>query len=177
MRAQLKRAGSIPLTIARATHIEEWLKVPEAQREAWSGFLRAHAAIVGELDGQLRSEHGLALREYDVLVRLSRAPGGRMQMFELAESVRFSRSGLTRMVDRLAAVGLLERRKGSSDPRQVFATITEGGLGRLAEATPTHLAGVRELFLGRLTGEQTEQLAGIWKTLLEGEPTYDRAAE
>ena len=177
MRAQLKRAGSIPLTIARATHIKEWLKVPEAQREAWSGFLRAHAAIVGELDGQLRSEHGLALREYDVLVRLSRAPGGRMQMFELAESVRFSRSGLTRMVDRLVAEGLLERRRGPSDPRQVFTTITRDGLGWLAEATPTHLAGMRELFLGRLTGEQTEQLERIWKTLLEGDLTYDRVAE
>ena len=100
-----------------------------------------------------------------------------MQMFELAESVRFSRSGLTRMVDRLAADGLLERQRGSSDPRQVLATITERSLERMAEATPTHLAGVRELFLGKLTSEQTEQLAGIWKTLLEGKPTHDRAAE
>jgi DNA-binding MarR family transcriptional regulator len=165
LRAQLKRAGSIPPTIARATHIKEWLRLPEAQRGAWSGFLRAHAAIVGELDEQLRAEHGRSLREYDVLVRLSRAPDNTMQMHELAESARFSRSGLTRMVDRLAADGLLERRRGASDPRQVFATITEEGLGWLARATPTHLAGVRGLFLGRLTREQTEQLVAIWESL------------
>lgn len=72
---------------------------------------------------------------------------------------------------------MLERRRGPSDPRQVFATITRDGLGWLAEATPTHLAGMRELFLGRLIGEQTEQLERIWKTLLEGELTYDRVAE
>ncbi len=97
-------------------------------------------------------------------------------MFELAEAVRFSRSGLTRMVDRLAAEGLLERARGTSNSRHVFATITEPGLGLLAEATPAHLAGVRELFLKRLTGEQIEQLTNIWKRLLEPKSTQRRIA-
>lgn len=97
-------------------------------------------------------------------------------MFELAEAVRFSRSGLTRMVERLAAEGLLERARGTSDSRQVFAKITDHGLELLAEATPTHLAGVRELFLERLTGEQIEQLAKVWERLLEAESTRHRAA-
>jgi DNA-binding MarR family transcriptional regulator len=132
--------------------------------------------VAGELDEQLRAAHGLSLREYDVLVRLSRAPEGRMRMFELAEAVRFSRSGLTRMVERLAAEGLLERARGTSDSRQVFAKITDHGLELLAEATPTHLAGVRELFLERLTGEQIEQLAKVWERLLEAESTRHRAA-
>ena len=71
---------------------------------------------------------------------------------------------------------------GSIPPKIARATHVEAclkipDLGWLAEATPTHLAGMRELFLGRLTGEQTEQLERIWKTLLEGDLTYDRVAE
>jgi DNA-binding MarR family transcriptional regulator len=156
--------------VARATHEEEWLKLSPEQRAAWSGFIRAHASIVKELDAELQAAHGLPLSSYDVLVQLSLAPGGRMQMFELAEAVHLSRSGLTRMVDRLEREGLLRRHRGERDPRQVFACITERGLERLAETTPTHLAGVRERFLDRLSRAQLQQLESIWRELLEGQP-------
>jgi DNA-binding MarR family transcriptional regulator len=90
-----------------------------------------------------------------------------MQMYELAEAVHLSRSGLTRLVDRLERQGLLERHRGKRDPRQVFACITRSGFERLAETTPTHLAGVRRRFLERLSQSQLEQLAVIWNQLLE----------
>lgn len=161
--------------VAGATHEEEWFKLSPEQRAAWSGFIRVHALILKELDAELQRVHGLSLSSYDVLVQLSLAPGGRMQMFELAEAVHLSRSGLTRMVDRLEHEGLLERRKGERDPRQVFAAITERGLERLAETTPTHLAGVRERFLERLSRAQLQQLAGIWRELLESRPESGKA--
>ena len=152
--------------VARATHEEEWLKLSPHQRAAWSGFIRAHASIVKELDAELQAAHGLPLSSYDVLVQLSLAPNGRMQMFELAEAVHLSRSGLTRLVDRLECQGLLERHRGDRDPRQVFACITKPGIERLAETTSTHLAGVRRRFLERLSPAQAEQLAAVWKQLL-----------
>ena len=152
--------------VARATHEEEWFKLSSEQRAAWSGFIRAHASIVKELDAELQAIHGLPLSSYDVLVQLSLAPNGRMQMFELAEAVHLSRSGLTRLVDRLEGQGLLERYKGDRDPRQVFACITERGLERLAETTPTHLAGVRRRFLERLSPTEVRQLAVVWTRLL-----------
>jgi DNA-binding MarR family transcriptional regulator len=152
--------------VARATHEEEWFKLSPEQRAAWSGFIRAHASIVRELDAEMQATHGLPLSSFDVLVQLSLAPEGRMQMFELAEAVHISRSGLTRLVDRLEREGLLERIRGERDPRQVFASITERGLERLAETTPAHLAGVRERFLDRLSQDQLEQLAEIWRRLL-----------
>jgi DNA-binding MarR family transcriptional regulator len=152
--------------VARATHEEEWFKLSPEQRAAWSGFIRAHASIVRELDAEMQATHGLALSSFDVLVQLSLAPEGRMQMFELAEAVHISRSGLTRLVDRLEREGLLERIRGERDPRQVFASITERGLERLAETTPAHLAGVRERFLDRLSQAQLEQLAEVWRRLL-----------
>ena len=162
--------------VARATHEEEWFKLSQEQRAAWSGFIRAHASIVKELDAELQRVHGLPLSSYDVLVQLSLAPRGRMQMFELAEAVHLSRSGLTRMVDRLEREGLLARRRGERDPRQVFACITQRGLERLAETTPTHLAGVRKRFLDRLSRAQLRQLATIWRELLESHPESGEAS-
>jgi DNA-binding MarR family transcriptional regulator len=153
--------------VARATHEEEWLKFSPQQRAAWSGFIRAHSSIVKELDAELQAAHGLPLSSFDVLVQLSLAPNGRMQMSELAEAVHLSRSGLTRMVDRLERQGLLERHKGERDPRQVFACITKAGLERLAKATPTHLAGVCRMFLERLSQPQVKQLAVIWNQLMQ----------
>ena len=153
--------------VARATHEEEWLKFSPQQRAAWSGFIRAHSSIVKELDAELQAAHGLPLSSFDVLVQLSLGPNGRMQMSELAEAVHLSRSGLTRRVDRLERQGLLERRKGERDPRQVFACITKAGLERLAETTPTHLAGVRRMFLEQLSQPQVEQLAVIWNQLMQ----------
>ena len=160
--------------VARATHKEEWLKLSPHQRAAWSGFIRAHASIVKELDAELQAAHGLPLSSYDVLVQLSLAPNGRMQMFELAEAVHLSRSGLTRLVERLECQGLLERHRGDRDPRQVFACITKLGLERLAETTATHLAGVRRRFLERLSQTQVQQLAVVWNQLLDSKPEREQ---
>jgi DNA-binding MarR family transcriptional regulator len=153
--------------VADATHIEEWFNLSRAQRAAWSGFLRAHARIVKELDAELQARHGLPLSSYDVLVQLSLAQEGQMRMYKLADAVLLSRSALTRAVDRLERQGLLERCRGTADPRQVFAAITKHGLDRLAEVTPAHLVGVRERFLNRLSQTQLEQLVEIWERLLE----------
>jgi DNA-binding MarR family transcriptional regulator len=156
--------------VVRATHEEEWLKLTPEERAAWSGFIRAHASIVKELDAELQAAHRLPLSSFDVLVQLSLAPESRMQMHELAEAVHISRSGLSRLVDRLERQGLIERHRGERDPRQVFACITEPGLERLAETTPTHLAGVRRRFLERLTRTQVSQLTVVWNQLLGSVP-------
>jgi DNA-binding MarR family transcriptional regulator len=134
-------------------------------------------AKVKELDAELKASHGLPLSSFDVLAQLGQAPDGRLQMFELAEAVHLSRSALTRQVDRLEREGLMERHRGERDPRQVFASITERGLERLAEATPTHLSGVRERFLRRLSRTQLEKLAGVWSQLLEAEGRQSGASD
>ena len=52
------------------------------------------------------------------------------------------------------------------DPRQMYARLTDRGLDALAEATPTHIAGIRERFLEPLSEEQTKQLAAVWRAVL-----------
>ena len=135
---------------------------------AWRGFLRAHSALVHELDAQLVAAHGLPLTSYEVLLVLDAAPEGRMRMSELAESVLLSRSGVTRLADRLESDGLIERVACPTDRRGLNAVITERGRDRLREARPTHLAGIRATFLSRFDEAELDELIGFWERLLPG---------
>src|SRR3712207_2984562 len=114
---------------------------------AWRGMLRAHTALVRALDAELDEAHGLPLTHYDVLIYLRSAPGRRLRMAELADSVLLSRSGVTRLVDRLERDGLLVRDTCTSDGRGCFAVLTDKGEELLSKARATHLEGVRERFL------------------------------
>ncbi len=139
----------------------------ELELSAWTGFLRAHATLVRELDEELTAQHGLPLSSYDVLVQLSDAPEGQLRMSHLAEAVLLSRSGLSRLVGRLADQGLLKRVECENDARGAYASITPRGREKLAEARETHRAGVRERFLGRLGEREQRQLAKAWSRLLD----------
>lgn len=132
---------------------------------AWRGLLHAYGSVVGRLDAELEREHGLPLTSYEVLISLADAPGGRLRMGELAEQLLLSRSGLTRLVDRLERQGLVRRSRCESDGRGLFAEITRAGREKLARARPFHLAGVREHFLERLRRADLEALAAAWKRL------------
>ena len=121
---------------------------------AWRAFLRAHARIVRELERELQAEQGMALTDYDVLVQLATAGERRLRMSELADRLLLSRSGVTRLVDRLVAAGLVERHSCDDDRRGQWATLTDAGLQRLRDASPTHLRGVAEHFLDRLSAAE-----------------------
>ena len=133
---------------------------------AWAGLLRAHAALTRALDADLEVAHGLPLNSFEVLMYLDDAEGERMRMSDLADRVLLSRSGLTRLADRLESQGLIERATCTSDARGSFAVLTPAGAERLRAARATHLAGVRERFLARLTAEEQEMLAGVWERLI-----------
>lgn len=129
---------------------------------AWRGLLRTHASLVKALDAQLEADHGLPLSSYEVLLHLADADGCRMRMHDVASSVLLSRSGLTRLVDRLERDGYVRRVSCSDDARGAFACLTDRGRTKLAEARATHLAGVRRLFLAHFSDEELDTLAGFW---------------
>jgi DNA-binding MarR family transcriptional regulator len=114
---------------------------------SWRAFLHAHARLTRRLDEELQAAHGLSLAEYDALFQLATAPAGRVRMSILAERVLLSRSGITRLVDRLVADGMVERTACPTDARGAEAAITQAGLERLRAASVTHLDGVHRLFL------------------------------
>ncbi len=128
---------------------------------AWAAFLRAHARIVRTLERELSDEQDMALTDYDVLVQLAGADPHRLRMSELADRLLLSRSGVTRLVDRLAAEGLVERVTCDDDRRGQWAQLTDAGYRRLRRASPTHLRGVAEHFLDRLSDEEIDRLERI----------------
>jgi DNA-binding MarR family transcriptional regulator len=135
---------------------------------AWRGLLRVHSALVKALDAELLAEQALPLTSYEVLINLQAAPGQRRRMAELADSMLLSRSGMTRLVDRLERDGLLERDTCTDDGRGTFAVLTDKGEATLARARPTHLDGVRERFLRHFAPAELRELAGYWERVLPG---------
>jgi DNA-binding MarR family transcriptional regulator len=135
---------------------------------AWRGLLRVHTALVKALDAELAAAHDLPLSSYEVLITLESAPGRKRRMAELADSVLLSRSGMTRLVDRLADNGLLERDLCTDDGRGCYAVLTDKGAEVLATARPTHLDGVRERFLRHFSTDELVMLAAMWERVLPG---------
>lgn len=132
----------------------------------WRSFLRAHAHLTRVLEAELLAAQRLSLASYDVLVQLAEAPDHRLRMTELADAVLLSRSGVTRLVDRLERGGLVARARVDTDGRGVVAVLTPLGYARLRDATGTHLSGVARHFVGRLDdtdlvafGQTCEKLA------------------
>jgi len=137
----------------------------EPELRAWRGLLRVHASLTKAMDAELEAEHGLPLTSYEVLMYLADAEGERMRMCDLASSIILSRSGLTRLVDRLEREGLIERVSCASDARGAFAKLTPVGRDKLQAARATHLAGIRQLYLDRLTPEEQQQLGDLWERM------------
>jgi DNA-binding MarR family transcriptional regulator len=143
------------------------VRLTPEQLDVWRTFLRAHASITRRLESDLVAEQGLPLASYDVLVQLVESPDHRLRMAELAERVLLSRSGLTRLVDRLERDGLVVREPSVEDARGIEAVLTEAGYGRLREASRTHLRGVGEQFAGRLTDDELTALGKLLEHLVE----------
>jgi DNA-binding MarR family transcriptional regulator len=135
---------------------------------AWRGLLRVHAGMTKTLDAELMREHHLPLSSYEVLLYLADSPEGRLRMSELADSVLLSRSGLTRLVDRLERDGLLRRQRCEQDQRGWFAEITDEGRELFERARVTHLDGVRQRFLSHLTSDEQRTLAALWEKVSPG---------
>ena len=135
---------------------------------AWRGLLRVHAGMTKVLDAELMREHRLQLSSYEVLLFLADSPEGRMRMSELADSVLLSRSGLTRLVDRMERDGLLRRQRCEEDQRGWFAEITSEGRRLFERARKTHLDGVRERFLSHLSPDEQRVLAALWEKVSPG---------
>lgn len=140
-------------------------RLSERELAAWQALLHAHDLLIRRLDAELREEHGIGLGDYDVLVRLARAPGRRLRMTDLAQRVMLAPSSLTRVVDRQVAAGLVVRDRSATDSRVVHASLTEAGQAAVRRAARTHLHGIRAHFTGRLTDRQLLDVAGALEVI------------
>ncbi|MGL4173540.1 MAG: MarR family winged helix-turn-helix transcriptional regulator [Actinomycetota bacterium] len=145
-------------------------RLTSEQLQTWRAFLRAHATIATQLETDLRVKHQMPLGYYDVLVHLVEAPKRRLRMTDLADAALISRSGLTRLVDRMVRDGFVTREPNPDDARGVFAVVTDNGYRALKAATPSHLRGVTEYFIDRLTATQLKTFGNLCNRLAEAAP-------
>lgn len=133
-------------------------KIDERRLAAWRAFLNTHAAVIDLIERELAEADLLPLSSYDVLIELAEAPGQRLRMHELAEAVVLSRSGLTRLVDRLEREGLLARERADTDRRGAYAVLTPAGSQAIRRTWPTYARGIIRHFTAHLSDDETRTL-------------------
>ncbi len=151
----------MPASPAPTTNVST-LTAHDPRLAAWATFLRAHARVTRALERELHDEQRMALADYDVLVQLAAATPHQLRMGELADRLLLSRSGITRLIDRLERAGYVTRATCDTDRRGSWAVLTDAGYARLREATPSHLRGVAEHFIDRIP---SDELAALEETL------------
>jgi DNA-binding MarR family transcriptional regulator len=170
---------STATTLGTAPPLTEQPGLSDTEIEAWRGMLRAHACLVKRLDAELERASGLPLTSLEVLRSLEQATAAKMRMCDLAHSVLLSRSGLTRLVDRLERDGLLCRLSCDHDARGAYAALTAAGRARLDSARDVYVRIVREHFLSHFSGSELDLLGGFWQRVAPpgampcGEPDCD----
>jgi DNA-binding MarR family transcriptional regulator len=132
-----------------------------AALEAWRSYLQSHAGIVRELDAELTAQHGITVRDYEVLLYLAQADQRKLPMSALSERTMLTRSGITRLIDGLVGQDWIERVSCASDARVSYARLTDTGYEKLRQAGCTHVAGIERLFLAHFSTAELEQLAGL----------------
>lgn len=143
-------------------------RIPADRLAAWRAFLEAHARVTEVLARELRDEVQLPLAWYDVLVHLQEAEDHRLRMQELAEAVLLSKSGLTRLVDRMESEGLVRRAACTDDRRGTFAELTTEGFELLRSTAPTHLRGVDAHFTSLLDDDEVAVVTAALRRIAEG---------
>jgi DNA-binding MarR family transcriptional regulator len=147
----------------------EWLTAEEQQ--AWRAYLSACRRLFTEMDGYLQHVAGIPHAYYEILVRLSEAPGRELRMTQLADASISSKSRLSHAVSRLEERGWVERTACPTDRRGQVARLTDEGFAALEQAAPGHVDQVRQMVFDRLTPEQVAQLLAISQAIEAGAET------
>lgn len=137
------------------------LREQDSAAATFSRLLRAHAAMTRRLSAELLEQHGLTLHDFEVLLHLAGAPGGRLRRVDLAERILLTPSGITRLLDGIERAGLVARAECDSDRRVVYAELTEAGRRRFEEARRTHVQAIRALFADSFLPEEIVTLGEL----------------
>jgi DNA-binding MarR family transcriptional regulator len=137
------------------------------QQRIWRAFLGGTTVLMDRLDRDLRTQHGISMPEYEILVRLSEAPGRAIRMAELADAVSHSRSRVTHTITRLEREGIVMRGQCSDDGRGVSAVLTDHGFGVLESAAHTHVTGVHDYLIANAEPAELAALGAIMERVMQ----------
>lgn len=149
----------------RVTPEPHWLDADEAR--AWRAYVIGSELLRQRLNRELQDSEGIALPDYEVLVRLSECPNWQMRMSQLAGQVASSKSRLSHQISRMEKAGLVTREDCPDDARGVIAELTQKGMEVLRAAAPTHVQGVREHLVDLMTPEEQKVVAGLFERVIE----------
>ncbi len=142
-------------------------KQPETTRSAWPLFVTAHAALVERMEAELAAAGLPELAWYDVLWAIERAPGHKLRLHELAHELVFSRSNLTRLVDRIEEAGFVKRERAAADRRGYYAVITPAGLALRKKMWPVYAKAIDSYFDRHLTPAENGVLRTVLRRVLD----------
>lgn len=142
-----------------------WLNATEMR--AWRAYVLSKPMLEHQLHRELSESHGISLVDYELLVRLSEGAQGRLRMSQLASDLGVSKSKVSHQIARMEQAGTVRRAQCAEDARGVHAEITEYGRQILAEAAPTHVAGVRAHIVDLLTPDEQHVLAAVFDRIIE----------
>src|SRR5262245_25417548 len=137
--------------------------------DSFVSLVRAYTHATRHLNAQLTTDHGLTLSDYEVLLRLARAPDRRMRRVDLAEEVLLTASGITRLLDGLERSGYVERGSCDTDRRVVYAVLTEDGVEKLRDASRSHVGQIEEYFTSRYEDEHLVALSALLARIEPGD--------
>jgi DNA-binding MarR family transcriptional regulator len=146
---------------------------PPVAARALGALIGATQAVTREVSAELVEEHGLTLNEYEVLLLLSHAPEDRMKRVDVATQVRLTPSGVTRMLDRLEKVGLVEKGKCESDARITYAVLTDAGMAKLRDYSRDHYVAVERVLAGRLDPRELDSLLELLRRFTDADESCD----
>jgi DNA-binding MarR family transcriptional regulator len=141
-----------------------WLD--ERQQRVWRRWLLVQNQLPAALNRALQADSDLSLQDFEVLVRLTDVPQGRLRVTELAEALQWERSRLSHHVTRMQRRGLVEREECRDDARGAFVVLTQAGRTAIEQAAPAHVRVVRRLVFDALSADEVDALARITETVL-----------
>lgn len=145
----------------------------EERADAWVNLLQANQVVESALEQRLRASSGPSLAEFELLSRLSTVTGGRLKMTDIASLLLLSKSGITRIVDRLVDDGLVSRETPPENRRVVYARITPAGVEALGRARSVFVEGLAEAFSRHLSDADVRALRRILRKLLVGNGVWE----
>lgn len=144
---------------------EKWLD--ETEERAWRAYRRMFTLLEARLASELAEHTGLSMADYTVLSNLVEVEGRRWRLTALAEHIRWSQSRLSHQITRMEERGMVARERAEGDARGAWVVLTRTGLRAIAEATPTHLSGVRRHMIDLLTRDQLRELGDIGEIVVD----------
>jgi DNA-binding MarR family transcriptional regulator len=131
-------------------------RLTDQELSAWRFFIKSHARIIEQIERDLEEEKRVPLSTYDVLIALFEAQDRRLRLQDLTKKVIITKSGLTRLLDRIEKEGLIRRERSETDRRGFYAVLTEEGEQQLRKAWPIYAKGIKSYFASPLSSEELE---------------------